>query len=289
VTPLVLCRFAHFIAALPAFGASSYLWLYAPTNLRHALSPAIGRLLAVLSVIALITAVLWLALEAASMADDWSAATDPGAIAAVLTDTSFGRAWIVRLALSAALVAVALTMRGHWATKSILSALLLASLALAGHAAMQTGVEGLLHRCNDALHLLSAGAWLGGLVVFLLCLGEYPDNKLGAEAGQAMMRFSLFGHFVVATIVATGIVNIGLISGRPPWPPTTPYRALLDAKIVVVAIMILLAIYNRYWLVPRLKQRTDALAVLRLTSAIEVALGTVVVALVSVFALLDPA
>jgi putative copper resistance protein D len=289
MTPLVLCRFAHFIAALPAFGASAYLWLYAPANLRHALSPAIGRLLAALSVVALVTAVLWLALEAASMADDWSDATDPGAIAAVLTDTSFGRAWIARLLLAAALVAVALTMRGHWATKSILSGLLLASLALVGHAAMQAGAEGLLHRCNDALHLLAAGAWLGGLVVFVLCLAEYADAKLGAEAGKAMMRFSLFGHFVVATIVATGAVNIALISGHPPWPPTTPYRLLLDAKIAVVAIMILLAVYNRYWLVPRLKRRADALVTLSLTSTVEVALGTVVLALVSVFALLDPA
>ena len=37
----------------------------------------------------------WLALEAASMADDWRAAADPGMIATDLTDTEFGHAWIV--------------------------------------------------------------------------------------------------------------------------------------------------------------------------------------------------
>ena len=104
-----------------------------------------------------------------------------------------------------------------------------------------------------------------------------------------MMRFSFFGHFVVAAIVATGIVNIALISGHAPWPPTTPYRALLDIKISIVAAMIALAVFNRYWLVPRLKCSKDALATLRLTSVAEVVLGTVVVAIVSVFALLDPA
>ena len=46
-----------------------------------------------------------------------------------------------------------------------------------------------------------------------------------------MTRFSFFGHFVVAAIIATGIANIALTSGNPPFPPTTPYRALLDAKI----------------------------------------------------------
>ena len=104
-----------------------------------------------------------------------------------------------------------------------------------------------------------------------------------------MMGFSFSGQFVVAALVLTGAVNIALTSGRPPFPPTTPYRALLVAKIVLVAIMIMAAIVNRYVLVPKLKRGATALAVLRWTSAAEVLLGSVVVALVSAFALLDPA
>ncbi len=290
VTALALCRFAHFMAAMLAFGASAYLWLYAPDNLRRALTPAVGRLTIGASLVALISAIVWLSLEAASMADDWSAATDPDTVATVLTGTSFGHAWIVRLVLAAALVlASVFALRGDWATMSILSALLLASLALVGHAAMQTGAEGILHRANHALHLLTTGAWLGGLIPFLLCLREYTDDGLRRDAVDAMMRFSFFGHFVVAAIIATGIVNIALTSGHPPLPPTTPYRTLLDTKIVIVAAMIAFAVFNRYRLVPRLTRKHSALAALRVTSAIEVALGTIVVALVSVFALLDPA
>jgi Copper resistance protein D len=78
-----------------------------------------------------------------------------------------------------------------------------------------------------------------------------------------------------------------LISGRAPFPPTTPYRALLlDAKIALVGVMIALALFNRFRLAPRLAPAAAALAALRATCAIEVALGTVVVALVGVFALL---
>jgi putative copper resistance protein D len=109
------------------------------------------------------------------------------------------------------------------------------------------------------------------------------------EAVRAMIGFSFWGQFVVAAIVLTGGVNIALTSGRPPIPPTTPYRAFLDAKIVLVGVMIALAIYNRFVLAPQLKPGARALAVLRLTSAAEVALGGLVVALVSAFALLDPA
>lgn len=104
-----------------------------------------------------------------------------------------------------------------------------------------------------------------------------------------MRRFSFSGHFVVATIVATGIVNVALTSGHAPLPPTTPYRALLAVKIALVAVMIGLAVVNRYVLVPRLKASAGALTALRASSIVNVALGTVVVALVSVFALLDPA
>ncbi len=154
---------------------------------------------------------------------------------------------------------------------------------------MQTGAEGLLHRGNHAVHLLAAGAWIGGLVPFIMCLSAYERSDTRREAVTAMMRFSFTGQFIVAAIVLTGGVNIALTSGRPPIPPDTPYRALLDVKIVIVAMMIVAALFNRYVLAPQLKPGARALAVLRATSTAEVALGAVAIALVSVFALLDPA
>jgi putative copper resistance protein D len=290
MTALALCRFAHFLAAMLAFGMSAYLWLYAPERLRLALSPVVRRLALIASLVALITAVAWLALESASMADDWSAAIDPEAIGAVLTDTAFGHAWAAHLILAAALVLVVIfEPRARWVATAVASAALLASLGLVGHAAMQTGAEGVLHRMNHAVHLLTAGAWIGGLVPFAMCLSAYRRDDLRKDAVRAMMSFSFWGQFIVAAIVLSGAVNIALTSGRAPIPPTTPYRALLVAKIIIVGIMIALAIVNRYVLAPRLKSSATALAALRLTSAAEVALGCVVIALVSVFALLDPA
>ena len=290
MTALALCRFAHFMAAMLAFGSSAFLWLYTPADLRRALAPRIRRLALSASLVALATAILWLALEAESMAENWSAAADPGMIAAVLTETEFGQAWIAHLVFAAAFVAAALLARGEeWGSITVLAGLTLASLALVGHAAMQIGLEGALHRANHAVHLLMAGAWLGGLIAFAMCRDAYAANTLRRDAVSAMTRFSFYGHFVVAAIVATGIANIAMISGHPPLPPTTPYRALLDVKIGVVAIMILLALFNRYALTPRIKSDANALAALRLTSTLEVALGTLVVALVSLFALLEPA
>ena len=290
MTALAICRFAHFMATMLAFGASAFLWLYAPKSLRGRLAPAIWRLVTASSALALLTAILWLALEAGSMAGDWSAAVDPGTIGGVLADTAFGKAWSLRLILAAALVAlVAFGPRDQWAPVALVSGALLASLGLVGHAAMQTGLVGVAHRANHAVHLLTAGAWVGGLVPFALSLRAYDDDDLRPDAVRAMARFSFWGQFVVAAIVVTGVVNIALISGRPPLPPTTPYRALLDAKILIVVAMIALALFNRLCLMPRLRPGAAALAALRATCVSEVVLGTVVVALVSVFAMLSPA
>jgi copper resistance protein D len=289
IASLAICRFLHFLSAMLVFGAAVYLRLYAPVNLRRALSPKVRPLAVAAGMILLATACVWLSLEAASMVEDWSAAVDPGAIAAVLIDTAFGHAWMLHFALAAALAGAAvLAPRDSWTAVAILSGLLLASMGLVGHAAMQTGVVGFVHRANHAVHLLAAGAWIGGLLPFVLCLDAYARNTLRRDAVTAMMRFSYWGHFVVAAIVATGIVNIALTSGRIPAPPTTPYRALLDVKIGLVAVMIGLAVVNRYALVPRLKGSANALSALRALSLVNVALGTIVVALVSVFALLDP-
>ncbi len=272
------------------FGMSAYLWAYAPERLRLALSPVAWRLALIASLVGLITAVAWLTLESASMADEWSAAIDPEAIAAVLADTAFGHVWAAHLVLAAALVAVvAFGPRARWAATSLVSAALLASLGLVGHAAMQSGAEGVLHRANHAVHLLTTGAWIGGLVPFAMCLRAYERDDLRKDAVRAMAGFSFWGQLIVAAIVFTGVVNIALTSHHAPLPPTTPYRALLAAKLVVVAIMIALAIFNRFVLAPRLKRSANALAALRLTSAAEIALGCVVIALVSLFALLDPA
>jgi putative copper resistance protein D len=289
MTALAICRFAHFLAAMLAFGVSAYLWAYTPERLRVALSPAARRVALIASLVALITAVAWLAFESAAMAGDWNAAVDPVQIGVVLTDTAFGRVWAPHLVLAAALVAVVAFSRAGWGATSLMSAALLASLGLVGHSAMQTGAEGVLHRANHAIHLMAAGAWIGGLVPFVMCLRAYQRDDLRKDAVRAMAGFSYWGQLIVAAIVLTGAVNIALTSHRLPIPPTTPYRTLLIAKLVVVAVMILLALTNRFVLAPRLKTSANALAALRATSLVEVALGCVVVALVSVFALLDPA
>jgi putative copper resistance protein D len=287
---LALCRFAHFLAAMVAFGTSAYLWLLAPAALRRELSADLRRVVVAAGVVVLFSAIIWVALESAAMADDWSGVWDPELLEGVLFDTAFGRLWQARLALCFVLVAaLALGGNGRWGMRTGLAALTLASLGLTGHAAMQTGALGALHRGNDALHLLCGGAWIGGLLPFAFCLLACSRPELRGEAVSAMMRYSRYGHFFVALVVLSGMTNVALTSGALPFPPSSPYRALLLAKIALVACLVALAIVNRYVIAPRWGADEKALRALRATSRAEIALGAVVVGLVSVFGLLDPA
>ncbi len=286
---LALCRFAHFLAAMALFGMSAYVRLLAAPDLARVLTPAARRTAAVAIPVAALSALAWIALEAASMVDSWSGLVDLDTLQGVLMDTAFGAVWQWRLALALALLAaLALDRHGPSRFMTILAGLLLASLSLVGHAAMQHGGIGALHRANHALHLLATGAWLGGLPAFALCLRAYRDPALRRDAVSAMRRFSSWGQLDVALVVLTGALNVALTSGAAPFPPTTPYRALLCVKIALVATMISIALLNRYGLAPRVEPEGPALRILMKTSVAEVVLGAAVVALVSVFGLLDP-
>ena len=87
----------------------------------------------------------------------------------------------------------------------------------------------------------------------------------------------------------TGVVNVALTLHVAPIPFTTPYQTLLAAKIVMVVTMIAMALFNRYVLVPRLKDETGRAArALKINSIAEIACAFIVVALVSAFGLLQP-
>jgi putative copper resistance protein D len=103
------------------------------------------------------------------------------------------------------------------------------------------------------------------------------------------MRFSTSGHVAVALVIATGLIDTLLVVGKLPLDWSLPYQLLLAAKMALVAVMVGLAVVNRYVFVPRLARNRDGAtaAILRATMA-EIAIGTAVLALVAWFGTLDP-
>jgi putative copper resistance protein D len=228
-------------------------------------------------------------LETAFIGDGWIDAVDPSALHDVLSATSFGWAWQVEGVAVLLLLASLVTARRRPRAIAVTSGLVLASVSLTGHAVMQAGWLGIAHRVNDALHVVCAGAWLGGLVPLVAVIAALGDSDHEPDAELALRRFSTAGLIVVPLIIASGIINTALVLGRWPTDWSSPYRSLLALKIVLAATMIGIATANRYQFVQRLAQHGPAgHRALRTGAVVEIVLGLCVVALVSVFGMLDP-
>ncbi|MVY95574.1 hypothetical protein GP918_28935, partial [Enterobacteriaceae bacterium 8376wD7] len=102
-----------------------------------------------------------------------------------------------------------------------------------------------------------------------------------------MARFSRYGHLAVAGTLASGAINALLIQGG--LIGASPWGRLLLIKCALVAGMVVIALVNRYVLVPRMSasgSRAESL-ILRTTQA-EIGLGALALLAVSLFATWEP-
>jgi len=270
---LAAARVLHYAAAIQLFGIAVFAAAVAPPGMPGNLTRHLRRLAIACICILVGTSLIWLGVTAATMGDGWADAVDPATLQLVLTGTQFGRTWLAVLVLDVLLVA-AIAAWPRWWALAVLSGAMLAVLGLVGHLAATGGWTGGVGRASQIAHLVAAGFWLGSLLPLALCM------RLGADAEAALRRFSGLGHLAVAVTLATGLVNTWLLIGGPPTDLASPWQALLAAKIGLVLLMVGLALANRYVLLPRFAR--DGAVPLYRSALAEMAIGGVVVALVSV-------
>lgn len=284
----IALRFFHFTALMVLFGCTVYSVLLAPGRLGVVLTRRLQVVWRPAVVLSLISACLLLGAQAGLMGNGWSDTIAPSVWVAVL-GTQFGGVWLWQLVLSL-VTAVVLAVSPRKKMQELLLALTFAQLILlagVGHAAMHSGWLGGIQRVNHAVHLLSASFWVGGLLPLLACMWLAGKTFWSETAIESMMRFSRYGHLAVAAVIMSGIINSLLIVG---WsiPFESHYFRLLLLKILLVGVMVILALINRYWLVPQFNH--SALAKQRFIQLtwLEVILSAAVLLLVSLFATQEP-
>ena len=287
---LVVIRLARFGAAAFRWGAAAYLALLVPRTLAAELWRELRRPVVAAVVVAAIATLAALPIEAALIGDGWVDAFDYETLSGVLFSTSIGQSLLVQSAAALVLlIALATTGRFQIAAVAAAAGVVLAGSALTGHAVMQDGALGVGHRLNDAIHILSAGAWIGALAPLALLLRHLAPHERLHEAIVALRRFSNAGHVIVTLIGLSGIANTWLVLGRAPLDWSSPYQALLAVKIALVAVMVAIALANRYAFTPAISAEPAAIArALRQGTVLELAIGIVVLTLVAVFGTLDP-
>ena len=287
----IATRFVHFVALYVLLGTGIYVECLAPRAARDWSRARSEPMLRACALAACVCAAGLLCLEAGQMGNGWSDVRDPSTWLEVL-GTAYGRVWRWQLGLSvaAALCALAGTER-PWRRPALLwlAAAMLACMAFVGHAASHTGERAVLAGIVQLAHLYAGAYWLGGLPILWLTLEGLHDGRR-ADVVRTHMRYSTFGHVAVAVVIASGAINIGLVLGTWPWHWASLYQRLLSLKMMLVALMAMAAIVNRYVLVPRMRRESAAGFIWfgRLALA-EIVLGLLVLALVSWFATLEPA
>lgn len=284
---LIAARWAHVAAACLMAGGPAMRLLAGPEQRTgRGAGARFGWLAA--AAVALASGVAWAAAQAGQMSGEPADALRPAAVAEVLTGTAVGHVWILRLAILAASLAIGLAPVGRrrlW-LQAIVGIIALASLAWTGHGAADEGWRGGVHLASDAAHLAAAGLWLGALPVLLSLAFGRPE-----PATSALARFSGVGPALVAVLTATGLVNAWLLVG---WRPlgalaASGYARLLAIKLILFAAMLGLAAVNRLRLTAAVAEDGEAaLPLLRVSLAVETALGLGVLAVVAVLGLQAP-
>ena len=261
---LILARGVYFAAAMLLFGGAVFRTLL-QTRLKLAV-PA--RLHGGVLVVALASGCAWLALAAGEMAGGLNASV----LAQTITGTLFGQVFILRLA---ALLGLLLVPDGWLA--AALAGVALALPAVTGHAA-QSSPAGFIAigATLDAVHLLAAGAWIGGLAV-LLAIRQRP------AFADALALFSDMAMIAVLVLVMTGLINALSILLGDKGADAPLYLGVLGAKLGLVLAMLVLAAVNRFRLLPG-----GATGAVARNATIELALGGIVVVLAGWLGQLPP-
>lgn len=295
---LVLARFAHYTTSLVLFGLVLFPFYVHPVGVRR--DTAARRLAISLSVSFLVLAsgIVWFMVVTTSMTGSgatWELARF------VLTDTSFGTVASLRLgAAIAAIGIVVLLMRGPSKKLELLllaiCGILLGSLAGVGHTQVENGEARAAHTLSDSLHLVGAGAWLGGLVALLdHAIAAFRGRKEAErDACEAAVRFSKMGYTAVFILVASGLMNSWFLVGSLSNLVTKTYGQLLLLKLVLFSAMVVFACSNRFFVVPTLLHSSTAdmrsgLRKLLVNAVAEQCLGLAIILIVSFLGVTEPA
>lgn len=242
-------------------------------------------------------------------------ALSPANIFTVLTKTSYGGWWAARmlgalglLALCAWKMRPALQIYGDdfvtgrsqfilGAGWGILGSLMLLTIPMSGHARAVSRATALAVSFDWA-HLAGTSIWIGGLVflcgVVLLMKSTGPDES--EFLSHLVSRFSKTARICVLVLLITGIYAAWV--HVPDWKSfiTTQYGLALLVKLVLVAMMLLIAAVNWRRVLPALAAFSQSPDIcrkwvnrFRILISNEAALGIAVIVVVAILTSLPPA
>src|SRR6516165_168314 len=281
---VVLSRSGHVAALVSAFGTLVFVAVMAEAarcapRLRHVLH-CLARASAACAVI---VGFAWLVAESATIADTDSFPATLHALPVVALQTQYGRWFVLRCVLLVALLSLPFSRCAGLAGALVLAGAALAVQPLLGHAGALGGSTGAELIGSEALHLLAAGAWLGGLLPLFLAVGILPREA----AASTCLGFTSIGLSAVLLLAGTAVIQAAALIGGLPGLFGTEYGHVALLKLGCFFVLLALAALNRLVLAARMA-RGSSRSRMRFSIALEAMLGALVIALASFLASLTP-
>jgi putative copper resistance protein D len=290
---LAAARWIHFACAMLLFGASLFpFYALAPRTMAPELAQARG-VLRVAALVAFVSGIAWAAASLVNITGEADSLFDREALTAFVFETGFGKIWMLRIAVLLALLIAAFTISADLCVRNfgaafiaLLAAFLLVSQAWIGHPAASTGSARNFVIAGYALHVLGAGAWLGGLLPLGLMLRVRNAGNARVEA--ALYRFSTLGMFAIAIILGGGLMNAWARWNSVDALVASAWGKVLVAKALGFACLVALAFANRFALMPRLPRADAVRAKLTGNVVAEQAVGLAILAAAAILGILPP-
>ncbi len=206
----------------------------------------------------------------------------------MVLDTVWGWGWLLQvagvIAAVAALRAAGRPSRVAWGVAALAALALAATPALSGHAVAAPRLRALAVLA-DSLHVLSAGGWLGSLVLLVVAgipaalqLGEDDRGEAVADLVNAFSPTALaFAGLLGLTGVFSAWIQLG--SWAPLWESS--YGRTLLVKLAVLGLMAGTGAFNWLRVRPALGD-AEGTRLIRRTSSIEIGIGVFVLLVTAV-------
>jgi len=204
------------------------------------------------------------------------------AIGSLVRDTRWGQGWSIGAAGVIAIIIGLFAARrgtGGWTIAALGAVLVSLGQALTGHAASNSRVA--LAVATDVVHVLGAGAWLGGLLVVVL--SALPATRRLGKAESISRGRGLVRSYHSAAVESVALVVISAVVAAwlrlhalsDLW--TTPYGNMLLRKLFFVVVVLLFGLYH-WRRVVNVEWVDDTRTRFRRSAIVELLAGAIVVA-----------
>lgn len=237
--PIGAARFVAFLGVMLIIGTVSVTW-----GTRFLGSPRAHQVMLAGLLLTLLGTIAHFALQGAWVTGGgWSDVLSWSSWGEVAS-SRLGAALLVRLVLALVWAAwVRSPRRSDWDSVTstiavVLSVLTVLTFSFSGHAA--AGTSAWLWAPVDAVHILAAGAWAGGLLVLAAVM-----RGMGDDASPVVSRFSRTAGRAMPVVVATGLAQGLHLMGGTDGITGTDYGRYWLGKIAVVAVITVFAVRAR--------------------------------------------